>query len=277
MTFRELLTEGKNALTVCKIEDAELDAWLLLEHISHMNRAAFFLRQQENASQEDICRYRDLIRQRGSHIPVQHLTGTQEFMGLEFLVSPDVLVPRQDTELLVEKLLPLVSGKSILDVCTGSGCIAISLAKLGVPRRVDATDLSGKALDIAGKNAKKLEADVTFYQGDLLENISEKYDIIVSNPPYIASKVVRGLMPEVREHEPLLALDGGADGLVLYRRLLEQVPPHLETDGIFAVEIGYDQGETVTELFVQHGFEEIECCQDLCGNDRVVMGRLNKQ
>lgn len=277
MTFRELLTEGKNALTVCKIEDAELDAWLLLEHISHMNRAAFFLRQQENVSQEDICRYRDLIRQRGSHIPVQHLTGTQEFMGLEFLVSPDVLVPRQDTELLVEKLLPLVSGKSILDVCTGSGCIAISLAKLGVPRRVDATDLSGKALDIAGKNAKKLEADVTFYQGDLLENISEKYDIIVSNPPYIASKVVRGLMPEVREHEPLLALDGGADGLVLYRRLLEQVPTHLETDGIFAVEIGYDQGETVTELFVQHGFEEIECCQDLCGNDRVVMGRLNKQ
>lgn len=277
MTFRELLTEGKNALTACKIEDAELDAWLLLEHISHMNRAAFFLRQQENASQEDICRYRDLIRQRGSHIPVQHLTGTQEFMGLEFMVSPDVLVPRQDTELLVEKLLPLVPGKSILDVCTGSGCIAISLAKLGGPRRVDATDLSEKALDIAGKNAKKLEADVTFYQGDLLENISEKYDIIVSNPPYIATKVVRGLMPEVREHEPLLALDGGADGLVLYRRLLEQVPLHLEPDGIFAVEIGYDQGEIVTELFVQHGFEEIECCQDLCGNDRVVMGRLNKQ
>lgn len=274
MTFRELLTEGRTSLEACGIEDAELDAWLLLEYISHMNRAAFFLRQQENASEEEICQYRELIRQRGSHIPVQHLTGTQEFMGLEFLVSPDVLVPRQDTEVLVEKLLPLVPGKKVLDVCTGSGCIAISLAKLGGPERVDATDLSGKALDIAGRNAKKLEADVTFYQGDLLENISEKYDIIVSNPPYIATGVVRGLMPEVREHEPLLALDGGADGLVLYRRLLEQVPSHLEPGGSFAVEIGYDQGKAVSELFVEHGFEKVECCQDLCDNDRVVIGSL---
>lgn len=277
MTFRELLTEGKNALTACKIEDAELDAWLLLEYISHMDRAKFFLRQQENASQEDIHKYRDLIQQRGSHIPVQHLTGTQEFMGLEFMVSPDVLVPRQDTELLVEKLLPLASDKSILDVCTGSGCIAISLAKLGVPRCVDATDVSEKALDIARKNAEKLEADVKFYQGDLLENISEKYDIIVSNPPYIATEVVRGLMPEVREHEPMLALDGGLDGLVLYRRLLEQIPLHLEQGGIFAVEIGYDQGKAVSELFMEHDFEKIECHQDLCGNDRVVMGSLNKK
>lgn len=272
MTFRELLTEGKNTLTACGIEDAELDAWLLLEYISHMDRAGFFLRQQEEVSEGDIHRYRDLIRQRGSHIPVQHLTGTQEFMGLEFIVSPDVLVPRQDTELLVEKLLPLSDGKKVLDVCTGSGCIAISLAKLGTPELVDATDLSEKALAIAGKNAQRLEADVTFYQGDLLENISGRYDIIVSNPPYIASEVVRGLMPEVKDHEPRMALDGGEDGLELYRRLLEQVPPHLEDGGILAVEIGYDQGKAVTSLFKEHGFEQIECCQDLCGNDRVVTG-----
>lgn len=272
MTFRELLTEGKSTLTACGIEDAELDAWLLLEYISHMNRAGFFLRQQEEVSEEDIHRYRDLIRQRGSHIPVQHLTGTQEFMGLEFIVSPDVLVPRQDTELLVEKLLPLVADKRVLDICTGSGCIAISLEKLGEPERVDATDISEKALDIARKNAEKLEADVTFYQGDLLENISEKYDVIVSNPPYIATEVVCGLMPEVREHEPLLALDGGRDGLMLYHRLLEQVPSHLEPGGIFAVEIGYDQGRAVSSLFMEHGFEKVECYQDLCGNDRVVMG-----
>lgn len=276
MTFRELLTEGKSTLTACGIEDAELDAWLLLEYISHMNRAGFFLRQQEEVSEEDIHRYRDLIRQRGSHIPVQHLTGTQEFMGLEFIVSPDVLVPRQDTELLVEKLLPLVADKRVLDICTGSGCIAISLEKLGEPERVDATDISEKALDIAGKNAEKLEADVTFYQGDLLENISEKYDIIVSNPPYIATEVVCGLMPEVREHEPLLALDGGRDGLMLYHRLLEQVPSHLEPGGIFAVEIGYDQGRAVSSLFMEHGFEKVECYQDLCGNDRVVMGRKGR-
>lgn len=272
MTFRELLTEGKNTLTACGIEDAELDAWILLEYISHMDRAGFFLRQQEEVSEGDIHRYRDLIRQRGSHIPAQHLTGTQEFMGLGFIVSPDVLVPRQDTELLVEKLLPLSDGKKVLDVCTGSGCIAISLAKLGTPELVDATDLSENALAIAGKNAQKLEADVTFYQGDLLENISGRYDIIVSNPPYIASEVVRGLMPEVKDHEPRMALDGGEDGLELYRRLLEQVPPHLEDGGILAVEIGYDQGKAVTSLFKEHGFEQIECCQDLCGNDRVVTG-----
>ena len=272
MTFRELLTEGKNTLTACGIEDAELDAWILLEYISHMDRAGFFLRQQEEASQEDARQYRGLIRQRGSHIPVQHLTGTQEFMGLGFIVSPDVLVPRQDTELLVEKLLPLSDGKKVLDVCTGSGCIAISLAKLGTPELVDATDLSEKALAVAGKNAQRLEADITFYQGDLLENISGRYDIIVSNPPYIASEVVRGLMPEVKDHEPRMALDGGEDGLELYRRLLEQVPPHLEDGGILAVEIGYDQGKAVTSLFKEHGFEQIECCQDLCGNDRVVTG-----
>ena len=277
MTYQEAYQKATGELKAAGIPEPESDAWILLEHVTGMTRTRYYVDGFERMPKNEEDRFFELVSCRKTRIPVQHLTGTQEFMGLEFLVSPDVLVPRQDTELLVEKLLPLVSGKSILDVCTGSGCIAISLAKLGVPRRVDATDLSGKALDIAGKNAKKLEADVTFYQGDLLENISEKYDIIVSNPPYIASKVVRGLMPEVREHEPLLALDGGADGLVLYRRLLEQVPPHLETDGIFAVEIGYDQGETVTELFVQHGFEEIECCQDLCGNDRVVMGRLNKQ
>lgn len=273
MTWRELLTEGKAALTDKEIVDAELDAWILLEHVSHMNRAGFFLRQQEEASEEEIRQYRELIRQRGSHIPVQHLTGTQEFMGLEFRVSPDVLVPRQDTELLVEKLLPFVSGKRVLDVCTGSGCIAISLSKLGKPESVDATDLSEKALAIAVDNAEKLGADVTFYQGDLLERISGEYDIIVSNPPYITTEVVKGLMPEVRDHEPVLALDGGEDGLKLYRRLLEQAPEHLAQGGMLAVEIGYDQKKAVSALFAEHGFEQIKCWQDLCGNDRVVMGR----
>lgn len=273
MTWRELLTEGKAALTDKEIVDAELDAWILLEHVSHMNRAEFFLRQQEEATKEEMRQYRELIRQRGSHIPVQHLTGTQEFMGLEFRVSPDVLVPRQDTELLVEKLLPFVSGKRVLDVCTGSGCIAISLARLGAPESVDATDLSEKALAIAADNAERLGADVTFYQGDLLEGILGEYDIIVSNPPYIATEVVKGLMPEVRDHEPVLALDGGEDGLKLYRRLLEQAPEHLAQEGMLAVEIGYDQKKAVSALFAEHGFEQIKCCQDLCGNDRVVMGR----
>ena len=274
MTWRELLIEGKNILTAGKIEDAEPDAWLLLEYVSQMDRARFFLRQQENAPEENIRQYRDLIRQRGSHIPVQHLTGTQEFMGLEFLVSPDVLVPRQDTELLVEKLLPLIQGKKVLDICTGSGCIAIALAKLGVPKLVEATDLSEKALEIAGRNAEKLGADVAFYQGDLLENISAKYDIIVSNPPYIASEVVGGLMPEVRDFEPHQALDGLEDGLYFYRKIIAGSVEYLNEDGILCLEIGCEQASAVTEMMKHFGFKDITVVQDLAGLDRVVRGHL---
>lgn len=273
VVYRELLEEGKRILAQAEIVDAECDAWLLLEHVSGMNRAQFFLHQQDTVPDELEADYRGMLRKRAEHIPLQHLTGTQEFMGLEFQVSPDVLIPRQDTELLVEKLLPHVQGKRVLDVCTGSGCIAISLAVLGKPEHVDAVDLSERALIQAEKNAKRLGADISFYRSDMLDEITGRYDVIVSNPPYIASKVVDELMPEVQEHEPRMALDGGADGLDLYRRLLAQAPDRLLPGGLLAVEIGYDQRETVMELFREQGFTDVYCDRDLCGNDRVVMGR----
>ena len=175
VVYRELLEEGKHILAQAEIVDAECDAWLLLEHVSGMNRAQFFLHQQDTVPDELEADYRGMLRKRAEHIPLQHLTGTQEFMGLEFQVSPDVLIPRQDTELLVEKLLPHIQGKRVLDVCTGSGCIAISLAVLGKPEQMDAVDLSEKALIQAGKNAKRLGADVSFYRSDMLDEIIKEF------------------------------------------------------------------------------------------------------
>ncbi|MCI7062895.1 MAG: peptide chain release factor N(5)-glutamine methyltransferase [Lachnospiraceae bacterium] len=273
MNWRELLKVGKERLIRAEIEDADCDAWILLEYISGLDRARFFLYEQETVPTDVITKYTEMLEQRSCHIPVQHLTGSQEFMGLEFMVTPDVLIPRQDTELLVETVLPYVKGKKVLDVCTGSGCIAISLALLGQTSATDAVDISEKALKVAKINAGRLHAPVDFYQGDLLEDIKGTYDVIVSNPPYIASGELQKLMPEVHDHEPELALDGGTDGLDFYPRLLQEVTKHLAPGGIFAVEIGYDQGVAVREMFRRNHFEDVKCHQDLCGKDRVIIGR----
>ncbi len=273
MNWRELLKAGKERLIRAEIEDAECDAWILLEYISGLDRARFFLYEQETVPTDVITKYTEMLEQRSRHIPVQHLTGSQEFMGLEFMVTPDVLIPRQDTELLVETVLPYVKGKKVLDVCTGSGCIAISLALLGQTSATDAVDISEKALKVAKINAERLHAPVDFYQGDLLKDIKGTYDVIVSNPPYIASGELQKLMPEVHDHEPELALDGGTDGLDFYPRLLQEVTKHLASGGIFAAEIGYDQGVAVREMFRRNHFEDVKCHQDLCGKDRVIIGK----
>ena len=273
VVYRELLEEGKHILAQAEIVDAECDAWLLLEHVSGMNRAQFFLHQQDTVPDELEADYRGMLRKRAEHIPLQHLTGTQEFMGLEFQVSPDVLIPRQDTELLVEKLLPHIQGKRVLDVCTGSGCIAISLAVLGKPEQMDAVDLSEKALIQAGKNAKRLGADVSFYRSDMLDEINGRYDVIVSNPPYIENAVIETLQTEVKDYEPRIALDGGEDGLVFYRRITETAHNFLKKGGLLAFEIGYNQGESVRGL-MQNDFYDTEVIKDLNDNDRVVIGKL---
>ena len=273
VVYRELLEEGKHVLAQAEIVDAECDAWLLLEHVSGMNRAQFFLHQQDTVPDELEADYRGMLRKRAEHIPLQHLTGTQEFMGLEFQVSPDVLIPRQDTELLVEKLLPHIQGKRVLDVCTGSGCIAISLAVLGKPEQMDAVDLSEKALIQAGKNAKRLGADVSFYRSDMLDEINGRYDVIVSNPPYIEKAVIETLQTEVKDYEPRIALDGGEDGLVFYRRIAETAHNFLKKGGLLAFEIGYNQGESVRGL-MQNDFYDTEVIKDLNDNDRVVIGKL---
>lgn len=271
LTYEELLKIGENELLMSDISDANIDAWYLLEYVTGMSRAAFFLKRAENISQKEENEYREVINKRKKHIPLQHITGTQEFMGFDFWVNENVLVPRQDTECLVENVLPYAYGKKILDMCTGSGCIIISLKKLEETAECTGVDISEKALEIALKNARSNEADVSFIKSDMFKNIMEKYDIIVSNPPYIRPDVIKTLEPEVREHDPMLALDGGEDGLRFYRILAEEGKKHLARPGRIFMEIGYDQGKAVKEIFENEGFKEVVVKKDLCENDRVVI------
>lgn len=270
-SYEQLLLDAAERLKEAEIADADIDAWYLLELVIGMSRASYFLEKYNRPSDEEIRKYEELLEKRISHIPLQHITGRQEFMGLDFMVSEDVLCPRQDTETLVESVLEYTSGRKVLDVCTGSGCIAVALMKLGNASCCDAVDLSEAALDIAKQNAEFNDVSINFIKSDMFEKIDGKYDIIVSNPPYIRPDVIETLMPEVREHEPLMALDGGSDGLDFYRIIAAQSKEHLEENGILAVEIGYDQWEDVSELFRQNGFRDIVRIKDLSQNDRVVM------
>lgn len=273
MTHMELLSWGERQLSDCGIADAETDAWILLEYVTGMDRAAYFLNRQEEMSAKELESYQQLIRRRSQHIPLQHITGEQDFMGMTFAVSNAVLIPRQDTETLVELALPYVRGKRILDVCTGSGCIVVSLQKLGNPILCHGVDISEAALTIARKNIENLDADVQVWQSDLFEQVEETYDIIVSNPPYIPPDVISGLMPEVREHEPRIALDGGSDGLDFYRRLAVETREHLARNGRLYLEIGYDQGAAVAGLLQEQAYQEIQVHQDLTGKDRVISAK----
>ncbi len=291
MTYRELLTEGVNHLCENKMTEYENNAWLLFEYTFDMPRHQYFMKMNEEISDDkSIDIYRAYIKKRAAFVPVQYITGRQDFMGMTFSVNENVLIPRQDTEVLVEKVLKLIENKKVafqdkvmrvLDMCTGSGCIAISISKLG---NVDVTavDISEKALETAKSNATNLGADrVKFVKSNLFEKInmnngveqSQRYDIIVSNPPYIPSKVVDGLMPEVREHEPRLALDGTEDGLEFYRRITEQSVEYINENGWLCYEIGCEQGDDVRNIMLENGYKDVKVIKDLAGLDRVVLGR----
>ena len=274
MTLSGLLREGREALQAAGIPEWDLDAWYLLEYAAHCTKNEYFLRPEKEVRPQEKQLYRTLIRKRSAHIPLQYLTGSQEFMGLSFFVDENVLIPRQDTEILVEEALrALGSGMRVLDVCTGSGCILLSLLKLCAGLEGTGTDLSEKALQVAGENARRLGVEASFVQGDLFEPVSGKYDCIVSNPPYIASREVDVLMEEVRDHEPRMALDGGEDGLYFYRKIAAQSPKYLKDRGRIFLEIGFDQGEAVAGLLAP-AFDEVRIVQDLAGLDRVVCGIL---
>ena len=225
ISWAQLLEEAKSTLTQANVSDADIDAWLLMEHCFSITKSFFFLnRKQTVEAKETIKQYRALVAQRAERIPLQYLTKTQGFMGLEFSVTPAVLIPRQDTETLVETVLSYAKekpGATLLDVCTGSGCIAVSLSHYGNFSQVAASDISRDALAVAKKNATDNHTPVQFFESDLLEQVPGRFDIIVSNPPYIEDEVISGLEPEVKDHEPRLALSGGSDGLVFYRKLTE--------------------------------------------------------
>ncbi len=271
MTWRELLNEGRNRLDGVGIRDSATDSRLLLEHATGKNRAWHIAHESDPADPANCARYEKLIGERCRRIPLQHITGVQNFMGLDFRVNPDVLVPRQDTETLVEAALKLAKpGWRVLDVCTGSGCIAVSMKHYMPDLLVTGSDISEKALRVAEENAVRLLADVTWLRSDLLETVPGTYHMILSNPPYIPGGVIGTLEPEVAEHDPRIALDGGPDGLDFYRRLADAVPDHLERGGWFLTEIGYDQGRQVKRWMEQAGFCHVSVMTDLAGLDRVV-------
>ncbi len=273
MSYRELFIWGKEKLEEAGIGEAELDARLLLEWICHTDRNDLLVHGERQVSGAEEEQYREAIARRASHIPLQHITGVQEFMGLEFLVSDKVLIPRQDTEILVEEALrELTDGTRILDMCTGSGCILLSLLHYSNDCRGTGVDLSEEALAVARENADRLGLTADFIHSDLFEKVSGKYDVIVSNPPYIASGRIPGLMEEVRLHEPMCALDGREDGLFYYRQILGQCREYLMRGGSLYFEIGYDQGGSVKALMEAAGFHEVRVTKDYAGLDRVVSG-----
>ena len=267
---------GFAILDKAQIADAAVDSGLLLEFAAGLDRNGLLLHGKDEVPSDKAGRYLKLIDRRAAHVPLQHLTGHQEFMGLDFAVNGDVLVPRQDTECLVEEAMIYVEdGMKVLDMCTGSGCIIISLARYKNDLKAAGCDISPKALDMARKNADANRVDVEFILSDLYEGIEGKYDVIVSNPPYIRTGMIDSLMEEVRDHDPRIALDGGRDGLDFYRRLLEGAGDHLVPGGMIFFEIGYDQGEEVSRLMEEYGLKDVTVVKDLGGNDRVVRGRLS--
>lgn len=276
MTLREAYEYGQKELVQAGIEDASVDAWYLLEFTTGISRAMYFLEMQKQLSSEQEEKYREYIQIRASHIPLQHITGVQEFMGMEFDVNEHVLVPRQDTEVLVEQVLKeLKSGMHVLDMCTGSGCILISLLKLGPGVVGTGADISEDALKVAEKNRAKMHVTADLIQSDLFERVEGKYDVIVSNPPYIRTAVIEELKEEVKCHDPFIALDGKEDGLYFYREIVEKSRTFLKTGGKLYFEIGHDQGEDVKLLMENAGFVDVIVKKDLAGLDRVVSGMYN--
>ena len=274
MTLSEVLQQGEMRLEMAEIEEAKINAWYLFSHCFRIDRSRYFLQKDEEATVELVASYEKLLEQRAKRVPLEYITNETEFMGLPFYVDEHVLIPRQDTECLVEEVLAFCAGKDVLDLCTGSGCIGISLAALGNCKSVTLADISSDALSVAERNAASNHVLVALIQGNLFENIKNDYDIIVSNPPYIPTKVVDELMPEVRDHEPRLALDGAEDGLLFYRSIIIESRSFLRENGRLMFEIGYDQGEAVSQLMKAAGFSQVEIKKDLAGLDRIVEGQL---
>lgn len=270
---KDVVAKAIEKLDAAGIAESRIDSWLLAESVLGVSRQDLFLEPEKSVSEEQAQKYLNAVSVRVKHIPLQHITGYQQFMDLEFVVNKDVLIPRPETELLVEQVVSYIKDNNVkvLDMCTGSGCIAVSVDRMCANADVTAVDISEKALKVAGENNIRNEGRVTFVQSDLFENIHETYDIIVSNPPYIPTSDIETLMEEVREHEPRLALDGSTDGLKFYREICTNAVNYLNENGKIFLEIGYDQGRTVPELLRENGFTDIQVLKDLSGNDRMVI------
>ena len=268
MTYKEAYDKGRKSIIS---DEADSEAALLLEYVCNTGREDLFAHPERELDENEGREFFGLVERRNSGEPVQYITGRAYFYGLEFFVDKSVLVPRFDTEVLVyETIKRAKKNASLLDLCTGSGCIALAIKNERADINVTASDISFAALDTAEKNMKKLSLDVSFVKSDLFENIVGKFDIIVSNPPYIPTKVIEDLDEKVKDFEPFSALDGGDDGLGFYRRIIKEAADYLTDDARLVMEIGYDQAEAVSALLRDNGYEKIETIKDLNGLERVV-------
>ena len=278
MKYQECYMEGREKLKQAGIAEADLDARLLLEYICGTGRNDLLVHGDIEVEEEKLTAYRAVIAKRSDRIPLQHITGEQDFMGLVFQVNEHVLIPRQDTEILVEEVMrEMLDNSRILDMCTGSGCILISLLHYSNWCEGVGVDISTEALKVAASNGEWLLPESKrplWLESNLFEAVEGKFDIVVSNPPYIRTDVIDTLMPEVRVHEPLQALDGTEDGLFFYRRIVEEAPKYLTKEGRLYFEIGHDQAKEVSELMEKAGFSDIRVVKDYAGLDRVVCGIL---
>ena len=305
MTIIEALKMGTDTLVAAGVPDASYDAEILMEYVTGLGRAKLLTRQRSQMEPKVESDFFDLIEKRAERIPLQQLTHVQEFMGIPIYVDERVLCPRLDTETLAMEIRAVLDGIyrvggllpapenvvplrhdvyfdkrfRLLDLCTGSGCVALATydyaKRRGFALDITAVDASEDALAVAEKNKAARGADITLLHGDLYEPVRDQsFHVITANPPYIASRYLKQLMPEVRDHEPRMALDGGEDGLIYYHRITEGAAEHLEDGGFLMYEIGFDQGEAVSEIMTGCGFSEVRVIKDLAGDDRVVCGHL---
>lgn len=275
MTLRQALENAKRQLAQSQISEADNDAWQLMEESFGIDRTFYYMHVDDEADDKAVAVFEDYVKRRTKREPLQYILGKAYFMGYEFNVNEHVLIPRFDTEILVENAIKYIKdGDRILDMCTGSGCIAIALAKTTGASEVTAADISPDAIKVAELNVEKLSpCNVALIESDMFSNVEGKYNMIVSNPPYIPTEDISKLEPEVRIGEPMIALDGSEDGLKFYRIIARDSIKFLEEQGILMVEIGYNQAEAVKTLLEENKYTDIMVIKDLAGLDRVVCGR----
>lgn len=276
MNIKDLLKLGTEALNTSGIEEANLKCKILLTSLLRVRKEYLVIHNLDEVPENIVANFKNKLEELKNGKPIQYITNKQEFMGLDFYVNENVLIPQPDTEMLVEEAINVAKQnvtKSVLDICTGSGAIAIALKKNLDSVQVTASDISVEALEVAKENAKNNEVEINFICSDMFENIVGKFDLIVSNPPYIENEIIKTLPQEV-QNEPYIALAGGEDGLDFYKIIAKQGKKFLNSQGYIAVEIGYNQRESVIEIFELEGYKEIYSKKDYSGNNRVVVARI---